>query len=58
MLPLGVPTSLKKTSCPGGVHMQSSRAASLEPFPKACCALAGTLTFFAGLRHEMFVVER
>jgi len=34
----------KERFLPGGVHMQSSRAAWPEAFRKACGALAGTLT--------------
>jgi hypothetical protein len=40
----GVPTSAKKFSCPGGEHMQSSRAGCSDAFVKTCGALAGMLT--------------
>jgi alkaline phosphatase D len=43
-VPTRSPTARKNFSRPGGVHMQSIRAAPLETFLKECGALAGTLT--------------
>jgi hypothetical protein len=37
------PIAMKNSSCPGGVHMQSIRAAPPEIFLKKCGAFAGTL---------------
>src|SRR5262245_4131969 len=39
----GSPIVMKNSSCPGGVHMQSIRAAPPEIFLKKCGAFAGTL---------------
>ena len=40
----GTPTAMKNSSCPDGVHVQSSRAASPAALRKASGALARTLT--------------
>src|SRR5882724_4528126 len=42
-LSTGMPTAMKNSSCPAGVHMHSMWAVVPDTFLKACGALAGTL---------------